>query len=108
MTAKEKYAKLTADLAKSIKDAFVKYEHEADDGTCNFDSPTISLNGYSPKYLEQAIKNAGAYCYKWRGWNSYVICVGGGQAGRRTSIAEYIYEDMRSKGYKMGMYYQID
>lgn len=109
MSGKDKYIKLTEDLIEAYNEAWEQHKNDDDGGTCNFDSPTISLEGYSSKKLEPAIRAAGFYTWKWKfGGTSYVIGTGGGQGNRRTSIAEDVCRIMKDKGYKMGMYYAMD
>ena len=92
--------------------------HNADDdgGTCNFDSPALDFKACGMKRAdaETAIKAAGLHCFEWKpsrfGRDKLLVITGfqAGQANRHTETAEAFYHSMKSDGYPVTMYYQMD
>ena len=106
-----KYAELAEALKKASADAVIAAYGEADGGTCNFDSPTLTLKGWPKAKVEQAAKAAGLRCFVWNcyGSKSYVFSVPvAAQANARTTAAEAMCKSLRTAGYDAGMYYQVD
>ena len=106
-----KYAKLRDDIRAAL-DATEWAEQTEDGGTCNFDSPVLYLDRWNGKLVEQAAKEAGSSAFKWRwgrttlGW--VISPRSSGQGNRRTRRAEAIRDEMKKRGYDVGMYYQMD
>lgn len=106
-----KYAKLAEDLKAAACKAVHVARATEDGGTCNMDSVSVKLPGWSRAKVEQAAKAAGVGCFVWnlRGAKRYVfpvrVCA---QANARTAAAEAMRDSLRTSGYDIGMYYQID
>ena len=86
-----------------------------DGGTCNFDSPALSIpEGMKYEHVKACCVAAGVRCFDWKPFKDHekmVVlsgCAGVGQANRRTKGAEAACKYLESKGWKCGMYYQMD
>lgn len=106
-----KYEKFTADLLQAIA-LSDKLRNTTDNGSCNFDSPAIMIDGYKQTELEKAIAAAGCRCYDWKltSKEKALVIYGftAGQADRRSLMAECAYKHLKFLGYPMMMYYQMD
>lgn len=107
---KGKYAKLRDDIRAAIAAGKRAIIDEDDDGTCNFDAPTLSLKGWNRKKVIQAAREAGTSADPWGLWGriEYIISCPYGQANRRTVYAEAIRDSLKAAGYDAGMYYAMD
>ena len=106
-----KYAELAEALKKAAADGVIAAYGEDDGGTCNFDSPTLTLKGWSKEKVEQAAKVAGLSCFVWNcyGTKNYVFSVPiSAQANARTIAAEAMCKSLKAAGYEAWMYYQAD
>lgn len=108
MEKMNKYAVLSADLAKAYKKAFALYGGSEDGGTCNFDGPAIKLPRWIEEKTRQAAKAAGLDCWKWELWghSRFVIALPGecGQANRRSRVSETMVTMLKAKGYDVTEY----
>ena len=111
ITLSGKYAKLRDDLIA----AYAETEHleqTEDGGTCNFDSPVLNLERWNAKQIERAAEEAGGSAWQWKSGRYVMGWVfsprSSGQGNRRTRRAEAIAKAMETKGYSVGMYYQMD
>lgn len=94
--------------------AAMAHKDHPDGGTCNFDTPVITLpEGIKPKDA-QDIKDADGRpmlekCGSrfWKGW-WYVNVPLYGQADRRTKMAEAASESLEKAGINASVYYQMD
>ena len=109
----ESWKALIADLkaAKEIAQA----ADGNDGGTCNFDSPALSIpEGMKYEHVKACCVAAGVRCFDWKPFKDHekmVVlsgCASIGQANRRTKGAETACKYLESKGWKCGMYYQMD
>jgi hypothetical protein len=100
-------AKLVGDLREAAAVAVCSVDRVEDGGTCNFDAPVLYV-GRKYKAAEAAIEEAGGSSFRWNG--GLVLSGFGfpGQANRRTRAAETMKQLLVSKGYQVGMYYQMD
>lgn len=108
---KGKYAKLKADLAEALKIGRQAAEGHDDGGTCNLDSPALALPRWQEALVEQAAKEAGTHCFKWKLYGStmYVFATPSvGQANRNTIAAEAMTEFLKQRGYATFCYQQAD
>lgn len=108
----DSWKNLIADL-KSAK-AIAQAADGNDGGTCNFDSPALSVpEGMKFDQVKACCAAAGVHCFSWKplgtGPKLAVIgCHGVGQGNRRTEGAEAACKFLQSRGYDCGMYYQMD
>ena len=85
-----------------------------DGGTCNFDSPALVIpEGMTYQQVAACCKAACVTCFDWRPFKkgeklAVIGCAGIGQGNRRTAGAEAACKYLESKGWKCGMYYQMD
>jgi hypothetical protein len=86
-----------------------------DGGTCNFDSPALSIpEGMKYEHVKACCAAAGVRCFDWKplgtGPKLAVLssCAGNGQGNRRTKGAEAACKFLNERGYNCGMYYQMD
>ena len=106
-----KYLQLSKDLAAAAIEGRAAAAGMIDGGTCNFDSPTLYLKGWSQKKVEQAARAAGLGCFVWNLWGTkyFVFSVNvSAQGDPRTTAAEAMSNYLKQKGYSAGMYYQMD
>jgi hypothetical protein len=106
-----KYLKLAEDLAAAHSTALAETADVDDGGTCNFDSPMLSLPRWNRAHVEEAARIAGVGAFQWRGWAGtyWVFCPRvPAQANRRSACSERMYELLKEKGYDASMYYQMD
>lgn len=100
------------DLTKALKEAKAAADAiptEDVGGTCNFDSPDLSLPRWNRKKTLEAIKAAdcdGYYSDYWKAW--IVGGMGGAQGSNRTRKAEAASKVLQGLGYNAGMYYAMD
>lgn len=109
----ESWKNLIADL-KSAK-AIAQAADGNDGGTCNFDSPALSIpEGMKYEHVKACCAAAGVRCFDWKplgtGPKLAVLssCAGNGQGNRRTKGAEAACKFLNERGYNCGMYYQMD
>ena len=97
-----KYAARAAGLAAAAR--------VPDGGTCNLDSPAISLPRWRSALVEEAARQAGCGCYRWSTSGSvYVFPLHTpGQANKRETAAETATAYLQSQGYDALTYSQID
>lgn len=86
-----------------------------DGGTCNFDSPALSIpEGMKYEHVKACCSAAGVRCFDWKPFKDHEkmavlsSCAGNGQANRRTKGAEKACKFLQTNGYKCGMYYKMD
>lgn len=107
-----RYAKLRDDLKKAL-DAGRAAEDASpeDDGTCNFDSASLSLPRWNAEKVKQAAKEAGTGCFIWNCYGSRQFVFGpntSAQANARSRNAEAMTAALRSMGYDAMDYCQMD
>lgn len=80
-----------------------------DGGTCNFDTPTLTLpSEWTESNVKEAFKLTGLRPYK-EGKNVYhVLGAVDGQGFRRTAMAKAFRDCLVGLGYNSHVYYQID
>ncbi|MCM1296361.1 MAG: hypothetical protein NC311_12550 [Muribaculaceae bacterium] len=106
-----KYAKLRDDLKAVHKIGLEAANGSDDGGTCNFDAPALFLPRWNNTKLEQACKEAGAGCYKWRLFGTIMTVISfpiPGQANKRTTAAEAMTKALQEMGYAAYTYFQAD
>jgi len=85
---------------------------ENDGGTCNFDTPAISLPGMREKAVQACAEAAGitASAFDWLGGRRwfFVHVPTFGQANRRTRMAEAACRRLKELGLNAVMYCQAD
>ncbi|SRR5579885_464912 len=91
--------------------ALAKVEKMEDGGTCNFDSCVLFDSEGAD--VELALQYAGLTGYHrtgkkdiWAGW--FIHAPRGAQGCVNTAQAEAIHKILKDKGFKVGMYYQMD
>lgn len=107
-----KYAQLRDDLRAALRagrDA--ERANPEDGGSCNFDSASLYLPRWNTEKVEQAAKEAGTNCFKWKlfGKTRYVFrpdtC---GQGNARSRNAEAMTAALHKMGYDAFNYCQAD
>ena len=110
MATKKQIKELTESLLRA-KEHANKYADDEDDGTCNFDTPQLFLEGWNPEEAKQAFEKADlGYDFQSVKKNLLVhiySCLSG-QGSRRTKMAEAMRDSLISDGYKAYVYYQMD
>ena len=93
-------------LVAKVK-AFDLIETE-DNGTCNFDSPTLVLpKEWSDKDIKEAFSGTGLQYYR-EGRTIEIYNATNGQGFRRTIMAEAFRDSLIASGYVSHVYYQMD
>ena len=107
-----KYAKLRDDLRAALQ---AGREAEAanpeDGGTCNFDSASLCLPRWSFAKVEQAAKEAGTNCFKWKAFGHTRLVFRPdtrGQGNARSRNAEAMTAALSKMGYDALDYCQMD
>ena len=106
-----KYAKLRDDIRAALESTEWAEQTE-DGGTCNFDAPVLDLPRWNESMIKRAAAEAGGFAFKWRrgrkmlGW--VISPRSSGQGNRRTRRAEAMRDELKKRGYSVGMYYQMD
>lgn len=105
-----KYAALRDSLRAARAAGLAAAARVPDGGTCNLDSPTISLPRWRSALVEEAARQAGCGCYRWSTSGSvYVFPLHTpGQANKRETAAETATAYLQSQGYDALAYSQID
>lgn len=95
---------------EEAKMAALKHKDDEDNGTCNFDTPTIRLAGWQKKFVERACRVVGLDCSKWENeyMNYHILRVTDGRGYRRTVMAKAFARAMQKSGYESSVYYQMD
>lgn len=104
------YAKLRDDLIKAVK-AGKAADVGEDDGTCNFDAPSIKLPRAKEKLVQQAAKEAGTSCFKWElyGGARYVFTPPTrAQGNRRCRVSEAMCKALTDLQYDVLEYCAMD
>lgn len=108
----EKMNKLIDALNAAKIAAFSVRNLEDDGGTCNFDSPSITLPRWREADVNACAEAAGLSCFAWNsyGGKRWVFSVPGpcGQGNCRTTMAEAMTEALKAAGYDAFTYYQMD
>ena len=93
-------------IAKAEAD---KLRDTNDGGTCNFDSPTLSLpSEWSKDMLDFAFMRTGMRYYRISKETIEILDAVEGQGFRRTAMAEAFRDKLRELGYVANVHYQID
>lgn len=105
-----KYAALRNSLRAARAAGLAAAARVPDGGTCNLDSPAISLPRWRSALVEEAARQAGCGCYRWSTSGSvYVFPLHTpGQANKRETAAETATAYLQSQGYDALTYSQID
>lgn len=110
-----RYAKLRDDIITALATGRTaedkEFQRTGDCGTCNFDSPALTLPRWSAEKIKQAAKEAGTSAYKWTLYGStrWVIVPNSHcQAEPRSVGAEAMRDVFGALGYDASMYYQAD
>ena len=103
-----KYQDLTEAL-KQAKAASDEIPTSDVGGTCNFDSPDLTLIRWNHQKTTEAIEAAGLSGYYSESWKAWIIGgFGGAQGSNRTIKAETASKKLQELGYDAGMYYAMD
>lgn len=106
-----KMHKLISDIEKAQEAAnqFIDCE---DGGTCNCDTVTIRLTGFTPNEIKELQQNCPlvgdkltSRIFKGCRWLHFKLS---GQGNRRTKMAQEAYKSLESAGYDVSIYYQMD
>ena len=104
-----KYAKLRDDLREVHGIGLSAAAMVSDRGTCNLDSPSLSLPRWNVAKVEQACKEAGGDCFRAGYSKRYVICLPvPGQALKNETAAKAMTEALKNLGYDASTWYRID
>lgn len=110
-----RYAKLRDDIITALAIGRAaedqEFQRNGDGGTCNFDSPALTLPRWSAEKIKQAAKEAGTSAYKWTLYGStrwVIVPDSHCQAEPRSVCAEAMRDCFRALGYDAYMYYQAD
>lgn len=110
---KERIPKKVIDLIDALekaKESALKHKDDEDGGTCNFDTPTLRLEGWTEPLVKRACRVVDLDCQKWEkhymNYHIYGAC--NGQANRHTNMAEAFTDSMRSSGYEADVWYAMD
>ena len=112
-----KYAKLRDHLiialaaGRTAETMYMNKHDNFDGGTCNFDSPTLTLARWNSKLVEQAAQEAGTHAWKWNCYGNIEFVFTPhthAQGLARTVNAEAMQTALKELGYAAGMYYQMD
>ena len=108
----------TKTMIDSLSEALLRAKNSAliyadieDDGTCNFDTPQLSLNGWKRSEVEQAFAKADLRCDIQNSGKGLIVDIIGctsGQGSRRTQVAEAVRDSLKSEVYEAFVYYQMD
>ena len=79
-----------------------------DDGTCNFDSPIIYLEGWRRRDVLEAFKLTGLSPYFKDGGGIMIEGACNGFGARRTAMAEAFRDSLKAQGYKAYVHYVMD
>jgi hypothetical protein len=105
--------KLVEDLKAAKAAAELVAMRSDDGGTCNFDSAMLDVKGARERDVMEAIEEAGLHGYRhsggwmWKGMYSLSAPVFG-QGNCRTVQAEKMALELRERGWKTSVYYQMD
>lgn len=106
-----KYAKLRDDLLAVYKIGLEAANKTDDGGTCNHDAPALFLPRWNNAKLEQACREAGCGCFKWRLFGTAMTVISfrtPGQANKRADAAEAMTKALKEMGYDAYLYCQAD
>ena len=108
----------TTKMIDSLSEALLRAKNSAliyadaeDDGTCNFDTPQLSLSEWKPKEVEQAFSKADLRCDIQKSGKGLIVDILGcttGQGSRRTQMTEAVRDSLKADGYEAYVYYQMD
>ena len=105
---KERILELRCALLIAYSEAQKQKEVE-DDGTCNFDSPTLLLTSeWKESDVNEAFKLTGLQPYKVDENYYHILGACEGQGSRRTAMAEAFRDCLIRLGYNSHVYYQMD
>lgn len=95
---------------QAAKEAAEEFASSEDGGTCNFDTAVFPLKQVGRKRLAAAEEASGVSCYvqRWFGQQCVFVCIGSGQANRRTRMAEAAAKALKARGLEATVYYQMD
>lgn len=86
-----------------------KLKNVEDGGTCNFDTPTLTLaSEWSDADVNKVFKSTGLRPYKVAKNVYHVLGAVEGQGFRRTAMAEAFRDTLVQLGYASSVYYQMD
>ena len=110
-----RYAKLRDDIMTALEAGRAaeaqEFQRNGDGGTCNFDSPALTLPRWSAEKIQQAAKEAGTSAYKWTLYGStrwVIVPDSRCQAEPRSTNAKLMRDVFSALGYDAVMYYQAD
>ena len=83
-------------------------EETEDGGTCNFDALMLDLPRWKADNVREAAKKANWNAWKYYGSTWIFSFPTTGQGNRRTRRAEALAKELGDRGYKTGVYYQMD
>ena len=104
------YQKLTEDLIEAKEKALESVVGD-DGGSANLDCLTISLPRLKEEKVIEAIEKSGLKTsgkHTWIGQRYFIYAPHGSQGNDNTSQIEAMYEYLKSKGYNVLIYYQVD
>ncbi|MDR3560509.1 MAG: hypothetical protein P4N59_03565 [Negativicutes bacterium] len=108
----DKYSKLTEDLRTVQQVVDLLTADSEDGGTCNLDAVFIRLPRYNEEKTNEAIHAAGLSGFKcrhsWFGTGFIVNPNTSGQGNRRARAATVMYNELKSKGYELSHWQQMD
>lgn len=101
---KEEVRLLSIALNKAREES-MKFAESEDGGSCNFDTPTLSLKATKAQLTGLPVSKIDYGL--WKGdW--FVNLPLYGMGNRRTRMAEAIAKSLRESGYSASVYYQLD
>ena len=108
---KEEIVRLSDALQEANIEALGVYDGN-DNGSCNFDRVCIRLDGWSSKDVQKASDLSHVGIGKkltgyWKGFRELDTRMSG-QGYRRTRMVEAAYKSLKSSGYIVQVYYQVD
>lgn len=105
-----KYAALRDALQAAQAVGLAAAARVPDGGTCNLDAPAISLPRWRSALVEEAARQAGCGCFRWRSSGSFYVFPlhTPGQANKRETAAEAATISLQAQGYDALTYSQID
>ena len=107
-----KMQKLIDSLNAAKLAAFFVRDLNDDGGSCNFDSPAISLPRWREADVKACAEAAGLSVFCWNSWGGkrWVFSVPGpcGQGNCRSTMAEAMTEALQAAGFDAVTYYQMD
>jgi hypothetical protein len=105
------YLKLTKDLREANQVAMEVAEKSDDGGSANLDSVFLMIPRVREERVLGAIKTAGLYCRgkrKWIGQGYMITPTTGGQGNKRSLGVGAMYKHLKSAGWDVITYCQMD